>query len=379
MGDKGIPPPSFSPNDGYNVPDDPYLEEETESFENLMKNQRNEEGREERDTTQQLKQKEDALKSLKQREEMNQGARLEDEEKGIEEEDSKKINEEEDQKSTEERRADALKKGKGKSSAGLEEDIDVIDDNQKIEEDGHENELENEDPLHTAKQQVDKEKAALLAPKNKSGLPVEKKPIKEPLTEKKAIKEPLPEKKAIKEPLPEKRVIKEPLNTKKTPKKELLEKHAIKKQSPKHLKPSEKKPVHKETKPVGPNQNIAANMLTPNAAQANGVTKGNLDPSTAARENQAELEKLVEKIIEEAQVVENGDEIKTTISLNLPGSTFDQGEIEVSAFKYRPLEVNLKFSKFNQKGTGLIKQNKEQLKNTLKINSLKVHQLEITE
>lgn len=94
---------------------------------------------------------------------------------------------------------------------------------------------------------------------------------------------------------------------------------------------------------------------------------------------QKEFEKLAAKLIGQAQVLEDGDVIETTVLLNLEGSIFDQGEVVVTAYKYRPLEVNLKFKKFNKGAQKLLRENSGSLKKVLKRNSLTVHQLELIE
>jgi len=280
---------------------------------------------------------------LVQREEMNEEAALQDEDKGIDEEDSKSLSDEEDFKSTEERRAASLNKGKQRQSSLVEEEsTGTIKDNQKISEEGHEEgvetEIEGEDPLHQAKQEVLQEKAALVSDRNQGE------------------SDKAQSKKSIKVEQQNKKDEDKTKTSKKSP-------DLQSKKKPKKSKESE---------------SIAANLaLGANSIQTSKSQKGTLNSNQNI--SSKDLEKLIKKIIEEAEVLKKGDEVETTISVDLPGSTFNKGEITVSTFKYRPLEVNLKFKKFNAKGSALLKQNQEELKNVLKINSLKVHQLEIIE
>ncbi len=344
MDDKGIPPPDYNSGELYNVNDDQYLEEEVDSFKDLVKRQDEDQEKKQQESLEQLKKKEDSLKSLVQREEMNEEAALEDEDRGIEEEDSKSLSEEEDLKSGEERRATSLSRGKQKQFGKVEEEsAGLIKDNQKISEEGDEEgiqtELEGGDPLHQAKQEVMQEKAALATDRS------------ERESDKAHSKE------SIKGEQKRKQVTQE--ETKASNK------------SP-NAQPKKKPEKSKEA------QSIAANLaLGANPIETSKTQKGSLNADQKI--SSKELEKLIKKIIEEAEVLKDGDEVKTTISVDMPDSIFNKGEITVSTFKYRPLEVNLKFKKFNSKGSAVLKQNQEELKNVLKINSLKVHQLEIIE
>ncbi len=343
MDDKGIPPPDFNPGESYNVNDDQYLEEEADSFKDLVKRQDQDQEKKQKESLEQLKKKEDSLKSLVQREEMNEEAALQDEDKGIDEEDAKSVSEEDEFKSTEERRAASLSKGKQRQSSFIEEEnIGVIKDNQKISEEGDEEGIEtgveSEDPLHQAKQEVLQEKAALRADRSETE------------SDKAHSKE------SIKGSQKQKQAADETKASKKSP----------------NIQPKKKPEKTKET------QSIAANLaLGANPIETSKTQKGTLNADQKV--SSKELEKLIKKIIEEAEVLKDGDEVKTTISVDMPDSIFNKGEITVSTFKYRPLEVNLKFKKFNSKGSAVLKQNQEELKNVLKINSLKVHQLEIIE
>ena len=68
-----------------------------------------------------------------------------------------------------------------------------------------------------------------------------------------------------------------------------------------------------------------------------------------------ELEELAMQLIAQAAVLEDGDVVETTVKLNLEKSSFDKGEITLTTYKYRPLEVNLKFKKFKHSATQKIK------------------------
>ncbi len=97
------------------------------------------------------------------------------------------------------------------------------------------------------------------------------------------------------------------------------------------------------------------------------------------RHSEQDFEELASSLIQEAEVLHSGDQTETTISLNLPGSVFDQGVVKIMTYRYRPLEVNLAFSNFSPKAHKALQESSDNLKKALKRKSLKVHQLEITE
>lgn len=102
-------------------------------------------------------------------------------------------------------------------------------------------------------------------------------------------------------------------------------------------------------------------------------------PPMLKSSDQKELEQLVLEILAEAKVLDNGDVQETTISLNMKDSIFDKSEVKISAYKFRPLEINLEFKKLSPHAAMLMKKNVGDLKNILKRKSLKVHQLDIIE
>jgi len=57
MDDKGIPPPNFNSGESYNINDDQYLEEESDSFKDLIKKQDQDQEKKQEDSLQQLKKK----------------------------------------------------------------------------------------------------------------------------------------------------------------------------------------------------------------------------------------------------------------------------------------------------------------------------------
>lgn len=340
-----IPPPDHNSDDPFNVGDDQYLEEEGDAFRNLMKSQTDEQKKTQREARDQLKQNEEAKKSLVHRKAIKEEAEINEEKEGIEEEDAKKLNEKEELKESEETRLAAAKKGKDPKAVQMQEKkSNLSEDNTKITEKGEEKGLEKEDPLEIAKQQL-KQEQQVTRTRGESVTPKEildqeRKPVS------KAPKKLGEEKES------------EQKKTAKDPKKEAT------------ASPSKKVVQKNEMQSIAINLALGSTSLESTRAQK-------LDPSTSASEARKEMQAIVKKIIEEAEVLKKGDETKTIISLNMPDSIFDKGQITVTAHKYRPLEVNLKFQNFSKKGTQLIDENKKELKNLLKINSLTVHQLDV--
>ena len=135
------------------------------------------------------------------------------------------------------------------------------------------------------------------------------------------------------------------------------------------------KPTHSAT-----DTTIATNAMNSTLPAAAGSQKAHKTHlKSDATEVYQELEAIAEEILAEAEVLKNGDEVVTTVSLNMEGSIFDKGEVTVKAYRYRPLEVNLSFKKFGHQGTHLMQKNSDRLKKVLKEKSLKVHQLDIIE
>ena len=126
-------------------------------------------------------------------------------------------------------------------------------------------------------------------------------------------------------------------------------------------------------------QSIAANIASVNSPTLQSQQVSTAKTNSFKSSDLQELEAMASQLISEAKVLENGDVIETTITLNLEKSIFDKGEVTVTAYKYRPLEVNLKFKKFNHEATALMQKKSDDLKKVLKRKSLKVHQLEIIE
>ncbi len=127
-------------------------------------------------------------------------------------------------------------------------------------------------------------------------------------------------------------------------------------------------------------QSIAANVDTSMMAQKTESTRSQKAQQGVSKTDlQEQFEALAKEIVSEATVLENGDVTKTTILLNMKGSIFDQGEVTVTAYRYRPLEVNLAFKKFSHEATGVMRKNAPNLKKLLNKKSLQVHQLDIIE
>ncbi len=134
------------------------------------------------------------------------------------------------------------------------------------------------------------------------------------------------------------------------------------------------------------NENNNSTMQTAHSAEKPTVLGSQKAQHAAPLKSdlQKEFEKMAAKLIGQAQMLEDGDVIETTVLLNLEGSVFDQGEVVVTAYKYRPLEVNLKFKKFSRDAQKILRkemgnEKEDSLKKVLKRNSLTVHQLELIE
>jgi hypothetical protein len=338
MGDQSIPPPDFNAGPQFEIGGDEVFAEEADSFHELMKYQSHDEEKIQEEARSQIKNNEDSLKTLVQKEEMDKEAQFEDEEKGIEEEDSKNLSEKEGAELSEEARLSSLKESKA---------------------------------TFLSKKEVDE------TDKKKMGLEQDVKSIKKQFAQdlKKEHRGDLVE------DLDHELELKESAKTSKlhANSTRMEEEHAEQKsfsQSHPH-EGSKNIKTFPEKKSV---QSIAVNLALGAAPlEASKAQKGTLNPKVEQLDSRKELENFVKQILEEAEVLKNGDEIKTIISLDMPDSIFNRGEIEISAYKYRPLEVNLKFQKFNKEGSKRLQQNQETLKNLLKINSLKVHQLDIIE
>lgn len=344
MGDGSIPPPDFNAGPQFEIGGDEAFAEEADSFHELMKYQSHDEEKIQEEARSQIKNNEDSLKTLVQKEEMDKEAQFEDEENGIEEEDSKNLSEKEGAESSEEARLSSLKETKAnflsekesqnkkevdetdKKKMGLEQDVksfkkqfaqDLKKEHRGDLVEDLDHELESKESAKTSKLHANSTR------------------MEEEQAEQKSFSQSHPH------------------------------------EGSKNIKTSpEKKSV----------QSIAVNLALGAAPlEASKAQKGTLNPKVEQLDSRKELENFVKQILEEAEVLKNGDEIKTIISLDMPDSIFNRGEIEISAYKYRPLEVNLKFQKFNKEGSKRLQQNQETLKNLLKINSLKVHQLDIIE
>lgn len=128
-------------------------------------------------------------------------------------------------------------------------------------------------------------------------------------------------------------------------------------------------------------QSIAANVDNSLKAEPSiAASKGQKSKKSIQKsEMQKDFETLAQQIISEAHVLEKGDVLETTISLNMQGSLFDGGEVTVKTYRFSPFEVNLDFKKFGHTATGMMKKNSASLKKVLKENDLTVHQLHIIE
>lgn len=350
MGDASIPPPDFNSVSEFQITGDEVFAEEADSFRELMNSQSHDEETIQEEARSQLKKNEDSLKTLVQREEMDKEASFEDEEKGIEEEDSKKLSEKEEAESSEEARLSSLKDSKANVSIQkenfLEKDKEEVEETEKKVGDQKQNVNGGEPRKKQFVQDLKKEHRGDLVEDLDHELESKESTKTNKLhAHSTRMEEEQAEKKSFSQSHPQ--------------------------EGSKNIKTSsEKKSV----------QSIAVNLALGAAPlEASKAQKGTLNPKVDELDSRKELENFVKQILEEAEVLKNGDEIKTIISLDMPDSIFNRGEIEISAYKYRPLEVNLKFQKFNKEGSKRLQKNQEELKNLLKINSLKVHQLDIIE
>lgn len=350
MGDGAIQPPDFNSEVPFNVDTDEAFAEEADSFRELMKSDDHEQEKVQEDARSQVKEKEDSLKKLVQKKETSKETTFEDEEKGIDEEDTKKLGEKEEAEESEESRLSELEEGKEKISTKKESNLE--EDKSKAEKGGKEG-IERENSSKTSRM-TKKDTGSDLTGEHSED---RAKDLDHELRSKESTVTDKAHAKATR------------LEEKQAQGNSFLSKKA----SP-SLKPKDKTDKKKETQSIAANLALSATPLESSKSQ-----KGSLNPKIEKGDLRKELEGLVKKIMEEAEIIKDGDETKTTISLDMPDSIFNRGEITISAFKYRPLEVNLQFKKFNHEGAKLLKQNQGDLKNTLTINSLKVHQLEIIE
>ncbi len=355
MVDKGIPPPDFNSENAFNPIDNQFMEEETNAFRNLMESENKDQQRIQEEARKQVDDQEDALKQMVQKEETKQASQFEDREKGVEEEDAKKTTEEEDLKASEERRQAALKKGAQNQAQRFERETHLVENTENAGATEDQEGLETEDPLLAAKQLKAADQKNLSKETNLQSNKDSAAELDHSLRH---------EQKKIGSKARLEQAQREGQAAEKT----------SKKGETKQTTPAEKKQKNQNI------QSIAANIALENQPlQAITPQKGQLDTSASKIDQRKELEQLAKQLIDEAEVLKKGDEIRTTITVDLPDSIFNKGKITVSTFKYRPLEVNLKFENFSGEGTKAIRQNQGELKNVLKINSLNVHQLDVIE
>lgn len=150
---------------------------------------------------------------------------------------------------------------------------------------------------------------------------------------------------------------------------------------------TEKKDEGKESEQLNKGSKMDTNPATVQITQGQAQPEKIDQPIQASQfqstqeksEQLKEFEEMAMQIISEAQVLEDGDVIETTVQINSENPQFDKGEVTVTAYKYRPLEVNLKFENFNPHASKLMQKKKKELKKGLQTKSLKVHQLDIIE
>jgi hypothetical protein len=95
-------------------------------------------------------------------------------------------------------------------------------------------------------------------------------------------------------------------------------------------------------------------------------------------ETDLQMLKLASLIMEDAELLKKGDVTETKITLNMPGSSFDESEVIVSTYQFRPFELNIKFGNLNTNAKNIVAKNKNTLQNKLKEKKIIVHQI-ITE
>lgn len=350
MGDTGIPPPDFNGDAAFNPINEPFMEEETDAFRNLMESDSKNQQRVQDEAKKQVINQEEAMKQVIQKEEMKQAGKYEEREKGIEEEDAKKTTEEEDSKASEERRQASLKKGGQKQAQRYERVSKNIEKNQRVGQEGDQQDLESKDSLQKSKELKQK--------------PFTQKTFREKDSSAELDHTLRHEQQKMASKTGKLEVQREESSLKKSSKKEDVDKpNPLEKKSKDHVI-----------------QSIATNIaLTSQPLEGTISQKGQLHTDSTQIDRRKDLEQLAKQLIDEAEVLKKGDEIRTTITVDLPDSIFNKGKVTISTFKYRPLEVNLKFENFSSEGTQVIRQNQGHLKNVLKINSLNVHQLDVIE
>ena len=164
----------------------------------------------------------------------------------------------------------------------------------------------------------------------------------------------------------------EKLEPGKKPQQDFKEKAETKKTTPQKQEPAQKSTQQ--------SQSIAATPDASPKSQAEGSSKSQKSQKAAPKTKmQKDFEALAQQVVSEAHVLEKGDVLETTISLNMEGSLFDGGEVTVKTYRFSPFEVNLDFKKFGHDATGVMKKNSSGLKKVLKENDLTVHQLHIIE
>lgn len=337
MGDRDIPPPRFN-IDGLNQPLGDFEEDIIDtSFQNLIDSSDQDEAKRQQEALNQLKQREDDLQKAIQKEEINETKEIEGAEEEVE----------------------------------VEEEKEVLDDEKAIDEEDHEKESKTKDAKHSKKSQTSlKPLKRQVKERNKSEVQEEETLNEHQKTSKKSDLKSNLDQDPVEELEKEAKSDLKSQKIKEQIKQDSLEQKASKShKEPKVDKTKSSKATQKET------------IVALNISLQNPIETTYSHNTKEIEEDKLELydayEALAEKLVEEAKVLENGDVIETKVQLNLEGSELDKGEISIKTHKYRPLEVNLKFTNFTPSMSNKMKKSKEELLKTLKRHSLKVHQLDI--
>ncbi|MCH9631978.1 MAG: hypothetical protein S4CHLAM6_03010 [Chlamydiae bacterium] len=352
---KGIPPPNFDMGKSLNLGDE-LMSEDVASFQQYLTKPTENSDDDREQIQEEVTQEEDNLKTAMIHEEMEEASLIEDTEEEGELEEEKNMSEREaelDEKMGEkaaQQRISRMRRKMNEDSEQIDdkdlddEDIKLIQDNQEINEEGETaaSVEDEESSLENLKKEVKSEKDLVSDH-------IEERD--EELAHAGKDKKVDPHKKS------ERQDFKQETEAKKAPEKK---------------QGSEK--THSQ------NQSVAANLSESQKSEASQYSKAQKSgKATAKSDLQKQFEALAQELVGEAQVLENGDVLETTITLNLEGSQFDQGEVRLTTHKFRPLEVNLEFKKFGHGATSILKNNSKGLKKVLKENSLTVHQLHIIE
>ena len=147
----------------------------------------------------------------------------------------------------------------------------------------------------------------------------------------------------------------------------------------KGLKEEEAKNKEHFDKVHGKGASIAASLYQPELEKTapSGKVEKASDLSSIDPKHHQDLKKLATEIVSKSELFKDEDITKTSITVNLPGSVFHKAQIVLTAYKYRPLEINLSFKNLGDKAEKLLMKNPSGVKGALSSKGVRVHKLDI--